>query len=115
MTAQAALTPISAGTVQAELSGAAPGTDTVPAGSVLLVRNTGAGTHVLTIGIGATQAFLDGLLPGTVPGVASRTISILTLQVMAIRIPANYGDANGRVPFGVDGTPTEVKYTCINA
>jgi hypothetical protein len=112
MTAQSAITPLSSGTIQAELSGAAPGTDTVPAGSLLLVRNGGAGTHVLTIGIGAT---VDGLAPGTVPGSGTRTISMTTGQVMAVRIPANYGDASGRVPFGVDGTPTEVKYTCINA
>jgi hypothetical protein len=112
MASQAATTAISAGTTYTELAGAAPGTDTVPAGCTLFVRNTGAGSHVLTIGIGAT---VDGLLPGTVPGVATRTITITAGQNMAIRIPAAYGDANGRVPFGVDGTPTEVKYVCINA
>jgi hypothetical protein len=111
MTAQVATTPVSSGTTITELSGAAPGTDTVPAGCVLLVRNTGAGTHVLTVGIGAT---LDsGLLPGTVSGAGTRTITMTTGQVMAVRVPANYGDANGRVPFGVDGTPSEVKYTVI--
>src|SRR5713101_6340173 len=101
MTAQVAVTPVSSGAVITETSGAAPGTDTVPGGVVLLVRNTGAGTHVITIGIAAT---LDGLQPGTTSGAGTRTISLTTAQVAIVRIPANYGDANGRVPFGVDGT-----------
>jgi hypothetical protein len=112
VTAQAATTPISSGVIYTELSGAAPGTDTVPAGCTLLVRNTGAGSHVLTIGIGAT---VDGMAPGTVPGAGTRTITVLTGQNQVIKIPSNYGDANARVPFGVDGTAAEVKYYCINA
>ena len=84
-----------------ERSGATAGTDTVPAGCTILARNTGAGTHVVTLICNAT---VDGL------AVASRTHSMANGTIKTFFVPNIYGDANGRVGMGVDGTPTEVKY-----
>jgi hypothetical protein len=84
-----------------ERSGATAGTDTVPANSTILARNTGAGTHVVTLVVNAT---VDGL------GVTSRTHSMTTGTIKAFFVPGIYGDANGRVGIGVDGTAAEVKY-----
>jgi hypothetical protein len=110
MTAQAAITPLPGGNAVTEQSGAAAGTDTVPAGCCLLLRNTGAGTHVVSLAIGSTQ---DGLIPGNPIGY--RPISMANGTVYLVRVPANYGDANGRVGIGVDGTAAEVKYNVIGA
>jgi hypothetical protein len=112
MTSQVAIAPLSSGNVVVEQSGAAAGTDTVPAGCLLLLRNTGAGTHVVSLAI-AAQAASDGLIPGNPIGF--RPISMANGTVYLVRVPASYGDANGRVGIGVDGTPTEVKYNVIGA
>ena len=95
-----------AGALLTERSGAAPATDTVPAGALILARNTGAGTHVITLACNAT---FDGLV------VASRTHSLNTLTNRNFRVPINYGDANGRVSISVDATSIEVKYYVIGA
>ena len=95
-----------AGTTMTERSGATAGTDTVPAGGLVLARNTGAGTHVVTL---VCNFQVDGL------AVASRTHSIAAGAIRTFRAPAYYGDANGRVSMGVDGTATEVKYYVIGA
>jgi hypothetical protein len=95
-----------AGTQMTERSGAAPATDTVPAGALILARNTGAGTHVITLACNFT---VDGL------AVASRTHSLTTGTIRTFRVPAQYGDANGRVSMSVDGTASEVKYYVIGA
>src|SRR5262245_6467845 len=84
-----------------ERSGAAPATDTVPANSTILARNTGAGTHVITLTVNAT---VDGL------SVTSRTHSAAAGTIKAFFVPGIYGDANGRVAMSVDGTAAEVKY-----
>jgi len=89
-----------------ERSGATAGTDTVPAGALLVLRNTGAGTHVVTLVCNAT---VDGL------SVTSRTHSLATSTIKGVRVPASYGDANGRVSIGVDATAAEVKYYVIGA
>jgi hypothetical protein len=89
-----------------ERSGATAGTDTVPAGSLLVLRNTGAGTHVVTLVCNAT---VDSL------AVTSRTHSLATTTIKGVRVPASYGDANGRVSIGVDGTASEVKYYILGA
>jgi len=75
--------------------------DTVPAGSIVLWRNTGAGTHVVTL---TTNNLAGGL------AVADRTISIANATQKAGRIPSEWGDANGRVAVGIDGTAAEVVY-----
>jgi hypothetical protein len=116
MTDFAAVQPVSSGAVITEQSGTAVGTDTVPAGCCLLVRNTGAGTHHLVIGVAAT---VDGMLAasGASPVVlGTRQVTMTAGQVMTVRIPGSYGDANGRVPFGVfESTFSEVKYSVISA
>jgi hypothetical protein len=75
--------------------------DTVPIGAVVLWRNTGAGTHVVTLTNSGTQ---DGL------AVAARTISMTTGTQKASRINPAWGDANGRVAVAIDGTAAEVVY-----
>ncbi len=91
----------SAGSTLTERSGAASG-DTVPAGSILVMRNTGAGSHDTTFTNSATQ---DGL------AVANRTVAMAASAIKVVRIPLTWGDANGRVAMAVaNATPTELKY-----
>lgn len=90
----------SAGSVVTKRTGTAS-SDTVPAGSLVLWVNTGAGTHVVTLTNSAQQ---EGL------AVASRTISIPTNSAKAGRISSNWGDANGLVAVAIDGTAAEVQY-----
>lgn len=111
MTAQVAQLPTSAGAAIVPIVGAAAGVDTYPP-CVLYLRNTGAGTHVVTITI---NALFDGLPinAGAAPG--SRTFSILTGASAIVRLPASYADANGRIGVSVDGTSAEVLITPIGA
>jgi hypothetical protein len=116
MTARAGTQPVSAGVAVTEISGAAPGTDTVPEGCCLLVRNTGAGTHNLVISTSGDT--FDGLVistaAATTPG--TREVAVPAGTNTVVRIPASYGDANGQVGFGIkEGTQSEVKYTVIAA
>lgn len=84
-----------------ERSGAASG-DTVPAGAILVMRNTGAGSHDVTFTNNATQ---DGL------AVANRTVAMAASAIKAVRINSTWGDANSRVAMAVaNATPTELKY-----
>lgn len=89
------------GTLVTERSGATAGTDTVPAGARLLMRNTGAGTHVVTM---VTNNTPFGL------ALADNPITLTTGQNKWVTVPAEFGDTNGRVGIGVDGTAAEVKY-----
>src|SRR5258706_9209707 len=89
------------GAAVTERSGAAAGTDTVPAGCTLLIRNTGAGTHNINLKVNQGT---DGLVT------TDRIINMLTATITAVFVPYPYGDANGRVGIAVDGTPAEVKY-----
>lgn len=88
------------GTTVPERTGATSG-DTVPAGASVLWRNTGAGTHVVTLTTNNTVGDL---------AVADRTISIPAGGVKAAPVPPQWGDANGRVQVAIDGTATEVKF-----
>lgn len=83
-----------------ERSGTAS-SDTVPAGTVVLWRNTGAGTHVVTLTTNNTEGGL---------AVADRTISLAAGQAKSGRVPREWGDANRRVQVAIDGTASEVKY-----
>jgi len=83
-----------------ERSGTTSG-DTVPAGALVVWRNTGAGTHVVTITTNNTQGGL---------AVADQPITIPAGQTWAGRIRNEWGDANGRCAVGIDGTASEVKY-----
>lgn len=97
--------PTSAGTALTPRTGTASG-DTVPAGALIIARNTGAGSHTLTFAVG--QLF-DGL------AVSPRVNTVAASAVAAIRVPATYADANGRVPIAVNGTPAEVTYYIVAA
>ncbi len=86
-----------------ERSGAAASTDTIPAGCVVLARNTGAGTHTLVLPVGYIY---DGSLT-----VSNRSHSMAAGTSKSFRVPTDYGDANGRVGMYVgEGTQSEVKY-----
>lgn len=89
-----------AGTVVTKRTGTASA-DTVPAGAVVVWVNAGAGTHVVTLTNSGTQ---DGLT------VANRAISIPTNSAKVGRVNPLWGDANGRVAVGIDGTAAEVTY-----
>lgn len=92
-----------AGTVITERTGSAS-SDTVPAGAIVLWRNTGAGTHVVTL---TTSNTTQGL------AVADQTISIAAGVNKASRIHSDWADSSGRVAVGIDGTATEVKYSIL--
>lgn len=92
-----------AGTTITERTGSAS-SDTVPAGAIVLWRNTGAGTHVVTL---TTNNSTQGL------AVADQTISIAAGTNKASRIHWDWADANGRVAVSIDGTATEVKYSVL--
>lgn len=104
MADHAAQAPTSAGTTLTERTGTAS-SDTVPAGSKVIVRNTGVGAHNMTFTVGYT---FDGL------SVASRVVAIAAGAAVAINVPANYGNANGLVPVSIDGTASEVKYWVVS-
>lgn len=98
--------PSVAGTLVTERSGATAGTDTVPGGSRLLVRNTGAGTHNVTL---VTNNTSFGL------AVSDNVINFTTGQIRWVTVPMEFADANGRVGIGVDGTAAEVKYSVLGS
>lgn len=97
--------PTSAGTTLTARTGTAS-SDTVPAGSLVVARNTGAGSHTMTFTVGAQ---FDGLT------VSSRVVTIGAGAAAAIRVPASYGDASGRVPVAINGTASEVIYHIVGA
>ncbi len=104
MTAYAAETASStAGGTITERSGTAS-SDTVPAGAIVLWRNTGAGTHVVTI---TTNNTVQGL------AVADQTISIAAGTNKASRIHPDWGDSTGACAVAIDGTASEVKYSIL--
>jgi hypothetical protein len=100
MTDYDGVAPTTAGTVVPERSGTAAA-DTVPAGAVILWRNTGAGVHNVTL---TTNNTVQGL------AVADQVINLTASQIKVDRVPNEWGDANGRVAVAIDGTATEVKY-----
>lgn len=75
--------------------------DTIPAGSRVLWRNSGAGAHVVTL---TTNNQEDSL------AVADRTISLAAGEAKSGPVPRKWGDVNGRVAVAIDGTAAEVKY-----
>lgn len=92
------------GTSVTERSGAASG-DTVPAGSVVFMRNTGAGSHDVTF---TNNLLVEGLT------VANRTVAMAASAIKVVRISSTLGDANNRVAMAVaNATPTELKYYII--
>lgn len=80
--------------------------DTVPAGAFVVWRNTGAGSHTVTLTI---AALFDG------QSVTAKVLTIPAGGAWGGRIPTSYGDANGRVPVAINGTAAEVTYWITNA
>lgn len=78
--------------------------DTVPAGAYVVWRNSGAGSHTITLTNSATQ---DGLT------VANRTIVMAAGTMYGGRINPAWADANGRVAVGISGTAAEVLYVVV--
>lgn len=107
----AADAPTSAGTTITQRSGTAAA-DTLPAGAVVLFQNTGAGSHNVDLTI---NFLFDGLAPGSAATPGKRRVVIAAGAYSLVRIPANYGDSNGRVAVAIDATPSEVKYWVIGA
>ncbi len=89
-----------AGTIVTERSGTASA-DTVTAGATVLWRNTGAGAHVVTL---TTNNTTDNL------AVADQPISLAAGQIKVSKVLSEWGDSNGKVQVGIDGTASEVKY-----
>lgn len=90
-----------AGTVVVEHAGTAAA-DTIAAGSQVLWRNTGAGTHAVVI---TTNNTVTGLPVG------DRTISLAAGQNKSAPIPREWGDVNGKCAIAIDGTAAEVKFS----
>ncbi len=87
-----------------ERTGATSG-DTIAAGSLVVWRNAGAGTHNVTI---TTNNTADGL------AVADQVITLTAGQVKVDRVEQAWGDANGRCAVAIDGTASEVKYLIMD-
>lgn len=78
--------------------------DTVPAGSYVVWRNSGAGAHTVTLTNNKTD---DGL------AITNRTVPLAAGVFKGERINPSWGDSNGRVAVGIDGTASEVTYMII--
>lgn len=90
----------SVGTTLNERTGTASA-DTVPAGSVVVWRNTGAGAHTVTLTTNNTVGDL---------AVADRTIALAAGEAKSGRVPVTWGDVNGLVQVAIDATASEVVY-----
>lgn len=111
MTDYNADTPTNSGVAITQRSGTASA-DTLPAGSVVLFYNSGAGSHNVDLSIGYT---FDGLPVGSAATPGKRRIAIAASTYWLVRVPATYADANGRVAVTIDATASEVKYWVIGA
>jgi hypothetical protein len=78
--------------------------DTVPAGAYVIWRNTGAGSHTVTL---TNNQLVEGL------AVAARVLTLAASEVRGSRVPAGYADANGRVQVAINGTAAEVTYYIV--
>ncbi len=78
--------------------------DTVPAGSYLVARHTGAGSHTITFG---NNFSVDGTTSG------QRVWNIPAGATYGGRVEARWGDANGRVSIAINGTAAEVLYNIV--
>lgn len=75
--------------------------DTVPAGAFVVWRNTGAGSHTVTLTNNQTS---DGLT------ISNRVITLAAGEVWAGRVKNEWGNASGLVGVAINGTATEVIY-----
>lgn len=89
------------GNTLTERSGTAS-SDTVPAGAIVVFRNTGAGSHDVTFTNSDTKEGLP---------VTARTLAMAAGAIRAIRVAPGWGDANGRVQLTIaNATQSELKY-----
>jgi hypothetical protein len=96
----ATLATLPAGTLSPPITGTASA-DTVPAGSIVFWRNTGAGSHTVTLTTNNTAAGL---------AVADMVITVANGTAQVGRVLPEWGDANGRVAVAINGTAAEVIY-----
>jgi len=75
--------------------------DTVPAGSLVLFRNSGAGSHTVTF---TNNQAVDGLT------VSNRVVTLAAGEVWAGRVKPEWGDSSGNVALAINGTASEVVY-----
>lgn len=75
--------------------------DTVPAGALLVIRNSGAGSHTFTF----TNNFTVGGL-----AVSSRVVTLAAGDVWVGRVDPAWADSTGQVAVAINGTATEVLY-----
>ncbi len=112
MTDYAAVAPVSAGAAITQISGTASA-DTVPAGCTLLIFNGDAAPQTVDETIGY---LFDGLSPGSAATPGKRRLTITNATYQLVRVPREYGDANGRVALAISGaTPANVKYWVVGA
>jgi hypothetical protein len=107
----AADAPADAGTTTTLRTGSAS-SDTVPAGALLVINNTGAGSHNVDLAIGYTW---HGLSPGSAATAGKRRLVLAAGSWTLVRVAADMGDANGRVAVAIDGTAAEIKFICVSA
>jgi hypothetical protein len=100
-----------AGTTATLRTGSAS-SDTVPAGAVLAINNTGAGSHNVDLAIGYTW---HGLYPGSAATAGKRRLVLAAGSWTLVRVAADMGDANGRVAVAIDGSFAEIKYLVVSA
>lgn len=78
--------------------------DTVPAGAYVIWRNTGAGSHTVTL----TNNFVTDT--GNAP---SRVLTIAAGAVWGARVTSQWGDSSGRVAVAINGTANEITYYVV--
>jgi len=100
------------GSVTANKRTGTASSDTVPANSLVLFTNTGAGSHNVDLGI---NFLYRGLSPGSAATPGKRRITIAAGVTVAVRIPGDAGDANGQCSVTIDATAAEVTYYVIGA
>jgi hypothetical protein len=81
-------------------TGAASG-DTVPAGALLLIRNSGAGSHTFTFTNSATYTGLT---------VSNRIVTLAAGEVWTGRVDPSWAAPDGTVAVAINATASEVIY-----
>lgn len=75
--------------------------DTVPAGTLVLIRNSGAGSHTVTFTNSATYGGLT---------VANKIVTLAAGEVWTGRVDPVWAAADGTVAVAINGTASEVIY-----
>jgi hypothetical protein len=85
--------------------------DTVQAGCMLILQNTSAASaHNVDLTISATW---HGLAPGSSGTPGKRRVVVGTSSWVAVRVPVEMGDANGKVAVAIDGTAADIKFLVL--